>query len=1054
MQSLEAACEEGEVSSVTCCQCNQKSTSTNSRSNMVCTHSRAFKKAKTGRTSLPSLQPNQDNVPTDIQIPKPPFCIYTKLKELYLEECRQNPNIQSTGLKTNSHLLEKLVAQERLNTLILNLYPGNKGYSLSFPTAPNSDLCTDDTADMIETKQWPYEEEKLLRYIDNEELPAFFVDVLEPQYSFLFYSGCIVAEVRDYRQAYPHFKCDIHHVLLKPTMQSILADINIMMDEKVDWGSDEKQQLESQIILANNPRLYLEPDNAISNEASRINHNRQLLNTHRLRRTARKYSQVSVNRKRKLDQFTHRPGLELYDYVTKLRSRPSRSSGLSMGMMGPKIAKKTFDDIKPVPVPSLDPPPIAPPTQGVNINEFKAYQRPRETSDCLPQLIEEYVLETDIKDISKEKGKPRVYHIKLSILQRPSNSEYLGELYLDRDHKKNERNGVACRFSLGSRAHANRYIQQFTEIFTEGGRKSVRINYGAGLKDRVAQVHAAQMQSQAQVAQVNLAHQHLTQLSQSLQNQSCVTPLVNGTVGSGIALVQQNQALQNTSTVPILQTQLQSGSSHKTAAQTNQELEINALATRLMNSAQQFQAAANAKQQQQKLSSSNSNAAIINLLNSSPASNMNSDASAAVVNAINNTTLLPQQVQTINQKLLGRKITLSNVPSARVLNHSNLIAVNNNRINLSDLNTHASQSQQPQTITLTSVNSGNFIHGNYTTIKQPVLNQRVLSASSSDSNKSALSALLVGTPAADRPDIVGPNTNSLLLEKLASASGQSPNPAQSPTHFIQSPKQTQAQYTVQSPKNNQVMSPLSSPPPQNSNTINVQSLNFTPIQNLTGLQNVQVQLPGFSQPISLSLNVSSTGAIQGHPTGLIVSLPVTSATATCTTVTQQTSSPTVTAGNSIGGIGTPTVVLTNAGNSNLAHLVSSGVKNLNQQNLRAATPTGVTLSQGGQPFQLVTQLQRPRIQQQTGVQQNLTARGIQRTPITIQMTAAANSNAGQVTVSESNTSINQLLLQKQAHHQPVQYQQMCFNAQQAKNVSPNLPAAKPNRRRSNISEQQ
>lgn len=65
-------------------------------------------------------------------------------------------------------------------------------------------------------------------------------------------------------------------------------------------------------------------------------------------------------------------------------------------------------------------------------------------------------------------------------------------------------------------------------------------------------VVVSQMQSQAQVAQVNLAHQHLTQLSQSLQNQSCVTPLVNGTVGSGIALVQQNQALQNTSTVPIL----------------------------------------------------------------------------------------------------------------------------------------------------------------------------------------------------------------------------------------------------------------------------------------------------------------------------------------------------------------------------------------------------------------------------------------------------------------------------------------------------------------------
>lgn len=36
---------------------------------------------------------------------------------------------------------------------------------------------------------------------------------------------------------------------------------------------------------------------------------------------------------------------------------------------------------------------------------------------------------------------------------------------------------VFCRFVLGTRAHANRYIQQFTEIFTEEGRKSVRITH-------------------------------------------------------------------------------------------------------------------------------------------------------------------------------------------------------------------------------------------------------------------------------------------------------------------------------------------------------------------------------------------------------------------------------------------------------------------------------------------------------------------------------------------------------------------------------------------------
>lgn len=205
--------------------------------------------------------------------------------------------------------------------------------------------------------------------------------------------------------------------------------------------------------------------------ATRINHNRQLFNTYRLRKAARKYSQVSINRKRKLDQFTQRPGLELLDYLQKVRSKHK-------GGPAAKILKKMHDEIKPIPVPNLDVPNITPPSQEITINEFRKYNRPRETSDCLPLLLEEYVLETDMPP--KGNDKPRVYHIKLSILQRPSNLEFLGELYLDRDHQAGERNGVACRFSLGSKAHAQRYINQFTEIFTEGGRKSVR-NY----KERV-----------------------------------------------------------------------------------------------------------------------------------------------------------------------------------------------------------------------------------------------------------------------------------------------------------------------------------------------------------------------------------------------------------------------------------------------------------------------------------------------------------------------------------------------------------------------------------------
>lgn len=89
-----------------------------------------------------------------------------------------------------------------------------------------------------------------------------------------------------------------------------------------------------------------------------------------------------------------------------------------------------------------------------------------------------------------------------------------------------------------------------------------------------------------------------------------------------------------------------------------------------------------------------------------------------------------------------------------------------------------------------------------------------------------------------------------------------------------------------------------------------------------------------------------------------------------------------------------------------AQLVSSGVKGVSQQGLRSTTsPQSVSLTtQGGQPFQLLTPLQRTRtIQQQpTSPQEQQalarTSRNHQRTtPITIKMAAAAGApNASQL----------------------------------------------------------
>ena len=108
------------------------------------------------------------------------------------------------------------------------------------------------------------------------------------------------------------------------------------------------------------------------------------------------------------------------------------------------------------------------------------------------QVLEEYILETAERSQAPATGgqaaPARVYHTRLTILQRQATEEYIGELYVERDFKDEERKGSTCRFPLGTKTDALKYINQFTEIFTEEGRKSVEITHKVQFEDKKYQV--------------------------------------------------------------------------------------------------------------------------------------------------------------------------------------------------------------------------------------------------------------------------------------------------------------------------------------------------------------------------------------------------------------------------------------------------------------------------------------------------------------------------------------------------------------------------------------
>ncbi|KAM7356088.1 transcription factor Spt20 homolog isoform 2-T5 [Cochliomyia hominivorax] len=585
------------------------------------------------------------------------FNIHERIKDHYLQLLANDLNLfAEAGFKqrTRSFILERVVESERLNTIVINLYPGNKGYALAlfyddrqiipdsegelttsqstfsssststssvslknissrgsniiinnsnsnssklYPSSIPPDLKQKSSYDhlptiydgppndisgsandysLVEVLRWPYENDQLLQCIDREVIPDFLMDMLAattitlqaPQddstgtprvYSKpnVFYAGCVVAQIRDFRQTFATSTniCDTRHVLLRPTNATLFADVQHVATTLNQTTSvcapEDKLALESQIVLATAEPLCLDPDPNIGRHAINSQHERQLFNTHELRRQMKKYTQISINRKRKIDQFTHHYGLELCDYLARLRNRPRTGSvstasaaaaniSATNGNINPlvsatmltsfasKVPKRPKDVIRPIRPPRLDyPTNLKVPDQLVSVEKYaKTNERPRETTDCQPQLIEEYILETERDD---NEGRRVVYHIKLSIFQRPSNSEYLGELYVDRDYREGSRNGESCRFPLGTRVHANRYIQQFTEIFTEEGRKAVKITHlvpghlpkithtGITPEQRQALLLQQQMQLQQQRQAALLAAQQQQQHQQVIQ---------------------------------------------------------------------------------------------------------------------------------------------------------------------------------------------------------------------------------------------------------------------------------------------------------------------------------------------------------------------------------------------------------------------------------------------------------------------------------------------------------------------------------------------------------
>ncbi|XP_068275556.1 transcription factor SPT20 homolog isoform X7 [Nyctibius grandis] len=385
--------------------------------------------------------------------------VFQKLYDLYIEECEKEPEIKQK-LRRNVNLLEKLVMQETLSCLVVNLYPGNEGYSLMLRGKNGSDS---------ETIRLPYEEGELLEYLDAEELPPVLVDLLEKSQVNIFHCGCVIAEIRDYRQS-GNMKSPTYqskHILLRPTMQTLICDVHSITSDNHKWTQEDKLLLESQLILATAEPLCLDPSIAVTCTTNRLLYNKQKMNTRPMKRCFKRYSRSSLNRQQEVAHYSTPPQLRLLDYLQKRKER----KGAQQYDLKISKAGNCVDMWK------QNPCYLTAPSE-VDVEKYAKVEKSIKPDDSQPtvwpahEIKDDYVFECEVGN--------QLQKTKLTIFQSLGNPLYYGKIQTLKGDEENDNLLTPSQFLIGSKTDAERVVNQYQELVQNEAKCPVKMFHNSG----------------------------------------------------------------------------------------------------------------------------------------------------------------------------------------------------------------------------------------------------------------------------------------------------------------------------------------------------------------------------------------------------------------------------------------------------------------------------------------------------------------------------------------------------------------------------------------------
>ncbi|EDM14925.1 similar to transcription factor (p38 interacting protein), isoform CRA_a [Rattus norvegicus] len=265
------------------------------------------------------------------------------------------------------------------------------------------------------------------------------------------------------------------HILLRPTMQTLVCDVHSITSDNHKWTQEDKLLLESQLILATAEPLCLDPSVAVACTANRLLYNRQKMNTRPMKRCLKRYSRSSLNRQQDLSHCPPPPQLRLLDFLQK---RKERKAGQHYDL---KISKagNCVDMWK------RSPCNLAVPSE-VDVEKYAKVEKSIKSDDSQPTMWPAH----DVKDdyVFECEGGNQYQKTKLTILQSLGDPLYYGKIQPwkadeESDSQMSPSHSSADDhsnwFIIGSKTDAERVVNQYQELVQNEAKCPVKMSHSS-----------------------------------------------------------------------------------------------------------------------------------------------------------------------------------------------------------------------------------------------------------------------------------------------------------------------------------------------------------------------------------------------------------------------------------------------------------------------------------------------------------------------------------------------------------------------------------------------